>query len=110
MNSTLLFSQFNSAINWNATYYVVFKSSFLIRTFILFRVLTSSDFSLWASLNSMIFLLLLWSDCGLKKSIPRFAPSLKNISQSLIKLAITAQLTFAVTALPVLYYCIRHYT
>ncbi len=74
MNSTLLFRQFSTALNWNALLYTIYKASFTLRTFILYRILTVDDFSTWAILNSTIFLTLLWADCGLRKSIPRYAP------------------------------------
>ena len=62
------------AIGWNALFYSVYKVFFVALTFVLYRQLPSLYFSQWATANSLIFLLLLWLNCGFKKSIPRFAP------------------------------------
>src|SRR5581483_10932205 len=41
---------------------------------VLYRSLSVADFSTWANITSIIFLMLLWIDCGFRKSIPRFCP------------------------------------
>lgn len=75
INSTKhIFKQFDHSINWNGILYLVYKSSSTVITFALFKKLTTSDFSIWANTNSIIFLLLLWMDFGFRKSIPYFAP------------------------------------
>ncbi|PKN03849.1 hypothetical protein CVU75_00025 [Candidatus Dependentiae bacterium HGW-Dependentiae-1] len=69
-----LLRSFTIGITWNALLFVFYKIAATVLTFILFYTLTSSDFSTWANANSLIFLLLLWIDFGLRKSIPRYAP------------------------------------
>ena len=74
MNTKQLFATFTHAINWNAFFYVSYKTLFTSFSFLLYKRLTTSDFATWANLNSTIFLLLLWIDCGFRKSIPRYCP------------------------------------
>ncbi len=74
MNSGRFFRAFTTAICWNALFYGIYKLCFIGLTFVLYHQLPSSYFSQWATANSLIFLLLLWLNCGFKKSIPRFAP------------------------------------
>jgi hypothetical protein len=73
-NTSRFFQAFTAAIGWNALFYSLYKICFVALTFVLYRKLPSSYFSQWATANSFIFLLLLWLNCGFKKSIPRFAP------------------------------------
>lgn len=74
MHSQDLFAQFSRALSWNALSYITHKFSTTLISFLLYSLLSVTDFSLWANLNSIIFLLLLWLDCGLRRSIPRFCP------------------------------------
>ena len=69
-----LFASFSTAINWNALLYTTYKITFTAQSFLLYRTLTTIDFATWANLNSITYLLLLWIDFGLRKSIPRYAP------------------------------------
>ena len=45
-----------------------------IVTILLFKALSTQDFSIWANIYSAIFLTLLWLDFGFKKSLPRYCP------------------------------------
>lgn len=74
MNKNMLFSYFNTALGWNAAFYGFYKLTSAGLTLFLFHRLSSSWFSCWATGNSLIFLFVLWIDCGFKKSIPRFCP------------------------------------
>ena len=74
MNFNQLISQFNSGINWNACFYIIYKSTNTLVTFLLYQHLTSYDFTIWAITNSTIYITLLWADFGLQKSIPRYSP------------------------------------
>lgn len=74
MNKNTLFSYFNTALGWNAAFYGFYKLTSAGLTIFLFKYLSSSWFSCWATGNSLIFLFVLWIDCGFKKSIPRFCP------------------------------------
>lgn len=69
-----LFTQFQHSVNWNAFFYTTYKMASTLLTLFLYRHLTTKDFSVWANMNSMIFLILLWIDCGFRKSIPRYCP------------------------------------
>src|SRR5579859_1398327 len=73
-----LIAQFSSALHWNAFLYIFYKISSTLMSFFLYHRLTTQDFSTWANILSCIFLLLLWFDFGLRKSIPRFAPSFSS--------------------------------
>ena len=69
-----LYSKFSQGVNWNAFLYFVYKTLFVSLTFVLYRRLSSEIFSTYSNINSLIFLLLLWLDCGFQKAIPRFCP------------------------------------
>ncbi len=61
-------------MGWNAYLYITYKILSTLLTVLLFSHLTTGDFSLWANTNCCIFLVLLWIDFGLRKSIPRYCP------------------------------------
>ena len=98
MNTRQLFSQFSQGINWNAFLYIAYKTLFTALSFTLLQTLSTKDFSLWANINSMVFLLLLWVDFGLRKSVPRFAPEFAQTNNQ-IKQFITSIVLFQVAAL-----------
>ena len=91
-----LFRQFSSALAWNALAYTAHKSAFTIRTFLLYRFLSPSDFSTWATTNSALFLLLLWLDLGLRKSIPRYAPFFRSNCRQVTKQIMILQQTILI--------------
>ncbi len=66
-------SKFLKAIAWSGCLYGLYKTSSTFFTIKLFNDVSCEIFSLWASLNSIIFLILLFLDGGLRKSIPHFA-------------------------------------
>ena len=110
MNSTVLHKRFSTALIWNGLFYFLYKSCFFLRTALLYYFLTPTDFSTWANLNSALFLLLLWLDCGFRKSIPRFAPQAGAIRvQWLSKLAMF-QIAILFLSLPLLYVSITRLT
>ncbi len=113
MNTSRFFHAFTIAISWNAFFYIVYKLSFVALTFVLYKRLPSSYFSLWATANSIIFLLLLWLNCGLKKSIPRFAPIFSK-NPTLHKQFIYGLLAFKITILmvgiPILLICLQKFS
>lgn len=82
MNSTVLFAKFSQGVNWNGFFYSIYKTFSTILSFALFKYLTTQDFSTWANINSIVFLALLWIDCGLRKSIPRYIPEFAKDSHS----------------------------
>ena len=103
MNSSLLYQTFSSAITWNGLFYVVYKSFFFLRTALLYKYLSAHDFSLWANCNSALFLLLLWLDCGFRKSIPRYAPQVGSTRNRWLFAIATLQITILLLAFPLLY-------
>src|SRR3990167_6190459 len=74
IDSALIGSKFSESVHWNAISYALYKICTLSFTLVLYKVLSAQDFSSWATGQSIVFLLLLWLDGGLRKSIPRYAP------------------------------------
>lgn len=76
MGNTLnqIYNQFDKSVNWNAYHYIIQKVITATLTFVFYNNLSASDFSIWANSNSIIFLILLWTDFGFKKSIPKYIP------------------------------------
>jgi len=83
MNKKKLYEKFNQAINWNLFLYAIKKSLFFLLSIVLFKNLTTRDFSAWANINCAIFLLLLWIDFGFRKSLPRYCPEFAKNKQSM---------------------------
>jgi hypothetical protein len=110
MNSSSLFKQFGSAVNWNAYYYLVYKSAYTLRTIFLYNVLTTDDFSIWVTINSTVFLILLWTDCGLRKSIPRYAPLFNNYRQWFFAAMICVQLVLLIITAPLIIWLLKFIT
>jgi len=109
MNVNQIFSAFSQGINWNALYYVTYRILFTSLSFLLFYYLDTQDFSAWANINSIIFLILLWIDCGFRKSIPRYAPIFAQNKHTLnyfILALIVFQVSILITAVPVFFYVI----
>ena len=73
-----------------------------MRTFLLYYALSAHHFSMWATTTSAIFLLLLWLDMGLRKSIPRFAPLFSAQRTTLITTILIIHLSILLCALPFL--------
>jgi len=105
MTTQELFNNFSRGINWNATSYIAYKILVTLFTFTLYRYATAETFSYWANINSTLFLLLLWSDFGLRKSIPRFLPELAHNQRHLfIRHAIWFQALILIGLLPLFAY------
>ena len=100
--TTPLFRSFSSALSWNALAYLFHKSATTMRTFLLYYALSAHHFSLWATTTSAVFLLLLWLDLGLRKSIPRFAPLFSAQRTTLITTILIIHLSILLCALPFL--------
>jgi len=111
MDSAQLFVKFHRGIGWNGILYIIYKSLSTLITFFLFRTLTTHDFSLWANSMSIIFLILLWADCGLRKSLPRFSPEFaryKNGTKLFTSALIIFQGILLLLTLPVCLYIVAH--
>ncbi|KKP35407.1 MAG: hypothetical protein UR26_C0005G0021 [candidate division TM6 bacterium GW2011_GWF2_32_72] len=82
MDSKQIISKFNQGVNWNAIVYIFHKTTSAIATILFFQYLAPQAFSAWSNINSIIFLLLLWTDFGFRKSIPLFLPHFAQNKQS----------------------------
>lgn len=69
-----LLSSFYTALGWNAFSYSVYKCCSMLLAFFLYKRMEQQDFTAWATLTSTTFLLLLFLDCGFRKSVPRYCP------------------------------------
>lgn len=74
MNTKKLFHQFSSALLWNGFFYTIYKVISVSLTCALFKHISTTEFSVWAHTQSLIFIVILFLDCGFRKSIPRFSP------------------------------------
>ena len=110
MNSATLYQKFSSSLGWNGLQFVVYKSLSTIVTCLLFSHLSTNDFSLWATTNSSIYLLILWLDLGLSKSIPRYAPVFARSLHDhklFIKWVCLIQLLLLIPGIPLLFYYVQ---
>lgn len=101
--------RFSENINWNGFSYIISKVLATGLSFVLYKLLSTSDFSIWANTQSIIFLLLLWLDCGFRKSIPRFIPELSEKKQSytwFIRNTIVFHTAVIILALPIFHFTI----
>ncbi len=72
INKTELYRKFGEAVRWNSFLFFINKISKTTISFFLFYKLTQNDFSLWANIYSLIFILTLWTDFGFSRSLPQF--------------------------------------
>jgi len=109
MSLSQLQASFNQSLRWNAALYFLYKILFTSVSFLLFNRLATPDFSVWANVNSFIFLLLLWLDFGLRKSIPRYCPEFKQCGSLHVFLSyvLSAQLLILVAAIPIFLFIVR---
>lgn len=99
MNNKILFNKFTIGLFWNGIFYIVYKILFLSLSITLYYKLDTYFFSQWALINSFVFIVVLWLDCGFKKSIPRYYPLFVQTQKShsfFIKTLITFQTFFLV--------------
>lgn len=111
MNSSHLLSAFKNALAWNALLFAFYKLANTGLSFLLYNTLSSSDFYFWAMSNAVIYLSLLWLDCGFRKSIARYVPiflSDTDYYQSMIKKILLFQLSMLSGAVA-LSIGLRHY-
>jgi len=102
MTTKELFAAFADSHRWNALVQIAYKLSFALLSFTLYRTLTASDYSTWAITNSAIFLVLLWADFGLRKTIPRYAPRFASSPKQMRRFIVgvtTAQTTLITLAI-----------
>ncbi|MCL5875046.1 MAG: hypothetical protein M1114_01075, partial [Candidatus Dependentiae bacterium] len=107
MNKTTLYKNFSRGLGWNGIFYAIYKSLSTVISFLLYYKLSTGDFSLWATTNSSIYLVILWFDLGLSKSIPRYAPvfaSNKKTHKSFIIIVCLLQAFLLLPGIPMLWY------
>jgi hypothetical protein len=106
MQQRILFSKFTEALSWNAFLYIAHRILSTTLVFVLYRSVPSLLFSTWATLMSIIYLMLLWFDFGFRKSIARYVPIFTE--HGAFKLFTRSVLIFQLTVLallsPVFYY------
>lgn len=99
MNDKLLLHKFTHGLFWNGFFYIIYKVLYFSLSVTLYYKLDTYFFSQWALINSIIFIIVLWLDCGFKKSIPRYYPLFVQTEKShsfFIKTLITFQTFFLV--------------
>jgi O-antigen/teichoic acid export membrane protein len=100
------------ALGWNTLLYGIHKSSSTLLTFVLYHHLPAEQFALWAITNSVIFLALIWTDFGFKKSVLRFFPELKaerRLYLQRLSLIGLVRILLLLGTTPIIYYMIQHY-
>lgn len=73
MNTQQLYTKVTQGFSWNALLYSVHKGTTTIVIMLLYTIFPTAIFSMYSNINSITFLLLLWLDFGLHKTIPLFA-------------------------------------
>ena len=69
-----IYKKFSRGIMWNSIFYTIYKTLSVALSFALYATLTAEQFWQWAGAKALIFILILWLDCGFKRSIPRYCP------------------------------------
>ena len=101
---------FHHAINWNALLFIVMNISYTIISTTFFYRLSSDQYNMWANINSFIYIILLWCDCGFRKSIPLYLPRIEANKQNLknfTRIVLTIQLiacSLGLSALSIILY------
>lgn len=78
-----ILTRFNHGITWNGITYLMYKVLTTSVTFLLFARLSTNNFVTWTSLQSLVYLIILWLDGGLRKSIPRYLPLFEQHAHAL---------------------------
>lgn len=105
MTTQELFKNFSHGVRWNAAFYIFYKITTTIFTFVLYYTLDTVIFSAWVNINSSLFLLLLWTDFGLRKSITQYSAQLIDKEKYLFMYHIIwFQIALLILALPLFIY------
>lgn len=75
--------KFLNGLGWNGFFYFFYKILSTSLSFVLYTLLTTQDFSFWANINALTFLVLLWLDFGFRKSLPRYCPEFAHSPRAL---------------------------
>jgi hypothetical protein len=107
MTTAQLFKKFSESINWNAYLYIFYKILYTSLSLLLLSSLSTQDFSAWANINSVIFLMLLWIDFGFRKSVPRYCPEFarsKKLHKRFVKSIILFQAIILIITVPLFFF------
>lgn len=98
--------ELNTAITWNGLTYLIQKLFYTGIIILLSKTISPYEFKLWVTINSGVYLLLLWIDGGIRKSIPLYISSFiskpKKLYSFLFKLILCYSFIFL--AILLLYY------
>lgn len=72
MTNQELYQRFSAGFHYNAALYLMYKIASTGITLALYNRFDCKTFSLYGNINSIIFLILLWLEFGLQKTVPRF--------------------------------------
>jgi hypothetical protein len=109
MNQSQLLDAFSSACNWNAFLYSFYRILYTGLSYLLFYTLPPDAFAARATLSSIIFITVLWTDAGLQKSLPHFAPHFISSRSTFYQLARTVclfRIAIAALAAPLVAYLV----
>lgn len=99
-----LYQRFSTGFNYNAALYFIYKVASTGITLALYNRFDCLTFSLYGNINSIIFLILLWLDFGLQKTVPRFcldyATNNRNLYSFMHKLLLF-KIAVLLTAIPI---------
>lgn len=107
MNRSTVLTKFYQGLNWNAFFYAAYKTMATVISFVLFKCLSSKDFSTWANISSVIFLSRLWLDFGFRKSLARYCPEFaqdKAAQKRFIRYIIIFQIIVSIITIPIFVY------
>lgn len=99
MNDHALFTLFSRALNWNALFYAIHRLASFIYTLFMYTHLPINDFAHLINSQSIIFLAILITDFGFRKSIPRFIPEFAH-STHFIKQIFRYQIAIIALTMP----------
>lgn len=74
MGPTNIYKKFSHGIMWNGIFYTFYKALSVMLSFTFYATLSTQQFGQWAGAKSLVYIIILWLDCGFKKSIPRYCP------------------------------------
>lgn len=107
----VLYSQIATAIGWNAFSYTIFKLTLTILTFVLYKQFTTTEFAVWTGISSIVYLISVWADMGMRKTIPTYFPLLQEgIRRKYVFLTIALYTVALCCACPIVVLIVHIYT
>jgi hypothetical protein len=104
-----IIDRFNLSIQWNAYWYIMYKVITTGTNVFLYARCSTSLFCAWANINSIIFIVLLWTDLGFRKSIPRYLPEFLRTQSSyrkFLSVIMIGQASALIIAVAIVHYSI----